>query len=103
MRSQPFDVEIDPAKVLFLCGDCDMDDAPRIGEAFQSLGEEERAEAVLDLGGVTYLGSAGLAVLIKIRNQYPDIRLRRVPPSVRRLLQVACLDGVFACQGELLA
>lgn len=92
----PFDVTVDPRGIICVAGECDMDDAPRLAEAVELLPDELRDEVIVDLGAVTYMGSAGLAALITLRNRHPGLRLRDVPDVVARLLAVATVDEVFA-------
>jgi anti-anti-sigma factor len=54
---------------------------------------------VLDLGGVPYVDSAGLAALVRIRNHFRDregaVVLRSCQPTVRHALQITRLARLF--------
>ena len=53
----------------------------------------------IDLSGVTFMDSTGLAMLVDIRNVASDagmeLRLDGTPPRVRRLLELTALDDHF--------
>lgn len=54
---------------------------------------------IMDLGGVTFLGAAGLgamvATLTRLHRVDGSLVLRSVPPRVARVLQIAGLDATF--------
>lgn len=57
--------EVDDAVVVEATGEVDLDTAPRLREAIAvALDEAADGACVVDLTGVTYLGSAGLTALV---------------------------------------
>jgi anti-sigma B factor antagonist len=88
----------DGARVLHVVGEVDTLTAPILRTRL----DEHLAEVellVLDLGDVTFLGSAGLAVLVAARDEAERLshRLRLVPGSriVVRALEATGLLGLF--------
>ena len=58
------------------------------------------AGLTIDLSGVTFMGSSGLAMLVQIRKAATDagmeLRLVRVPERVTELLEITALTDFFA-------
>jgi anti-sigma B factor antagonist len=80
-------------------GDIDASTAPDFqAELDRLLGEAVRY-FVLDLAGVGFMDSAGLASLVRlykrVRIGEGDVRLAAVPPQVREVLTLTRLDRVF--------
>ena len=92
------------AVVLRLAGELDMVTAPGFAEQVQThvtdRDEDGRAVAlILDLSGITFLGSAGLAVLAEARNlalaRAVDVRVVAQSRTVLRPMEVTGLDKVL--------
>lgn len=90
--------------VLRLAGELDMVTAPGFAEQVQThvtdRDEDGRAiSLVLDLSGITFLGSAGLAVLAEARNlalaRAVDVRVVAQSRTVLRPMEVTGLDKVL--------
>ena len=72
MHETPFDFRIEIEKigdqsVLLIAGDVDLATAPIVINKVESLFREPIAGLALDLGGVTFLDSSGIAALLKAR------------------------------------
>jgi anti-sigma B factor antagonist len=95
------------ASVVHVSGDVDMLTAPLFAEHVrqQLTGGGLAKSLVIDLTGVTFLGSAGLAVLAEARSAAEEqhIELRVVASSrlVLRPLQVTGLDKVLTIVADL--
>jgi anti-sigma B factor antagonist len=65
----------------------------RIGEC------QTEARFTIDLSGITFIDSTGLALLVRIRQAATDagmdLRLAGTPPRVSQLLEITGLDGPF--------
>jgi anti-sigma B factor antagonist len=90
------------AVVLHLAGELDMVTAPGFAEHVQQHvadGDQDGSSLVLDLSGVTFLGSAGLAVLAEARNlavaRAVQVRVVAVSRTVLRPMEVTGLDKVL--------
>lgn len=74
--------------------------APKLREQLDALLEKGVTRFVLDLSGVPFLDSAGMAVLVSLlkraRNQNGDVRLVwPVEAAARRILRLTKFDKVF--------
>jgi anti-sigma B factor antagonist len=92
-------IERDTARLAFsgdLLGETDGD---AIRRKFHDLVEGEVRRAVIDLGGVRHINSAGLgsliAALITMRKSGGDIRLARVGHNVQNIFVVTRLVQIF--------
>ncbi|MBN9100791.1 MULTISPECIES: STAS domain-containing protein [unclassified Pseudonocardia] len=90
-----------PGTVLLdVHGEVDTLTAPPLEQALSDLlAEQEADRLVVDLSGVTFLASSGLAVLIRAAHRAADrrLRLRLVTASraVRRPLQITGSEQLF--------
>lgn len=91
-------VEHDDGVVLEVIGDVDMATAPRLQGAFDRLLRHDQSLLVVDLDGVTFLGSVGLSMLLKAHASAGPGRLRVVAATraSRRAIEVTALDQVLA-------
>jgi anti-anti-sigma factor len=90
------------AVVVSVRGELDLATVPILRDGLDSLGEVSAAPSplVIDLTAVTFIGSAGLALLVEQHNKCKE---RNVPLAlvaagsvVPRAIQVTALDQVFA-------
>jgi anti-sigma B factor antagonist len=85
--------------VLEVQGEVDTLTAPRFSAAVDELMNDRASRLVIDLTGVTFLASSGLAVLIQAAHQAEErgARLRLVVSTraVRRPLEVTGTDQLF--------
>jgi anti-sigma B factor antagonist len=54
----------------------------------------------LDLTDVTFMDSSGLAVLVRIANQFGPLRVSGARPLVRRVIEVTGLTEILALEEE---
>jgi anti-sigma B factor antagonist len=68
-------------------------------EKVAALLQEGRRQLVLELGGVTYVDSAGLGQLVQVQltttGEGGTVKLANTGPRLRQLLAVAKLSGLF--------
>lgn len=73
-------------------------DSSQVEKADRIFSELVRATTV-DLGGLDYLGSAGIAVLVRaykrLHGEGHDLKLQNPKEPIRNILRVAGLDRVF--------
>ncbi|KAA9159769.1 STAS domain-containing protein [Amycolatopsis acidicola] len=88
----------DGLAVVVVGGDLDMLTAPRLRGVLDELLARSPKAIVVDLTSVEFLGSAGLAALMRAHEQAGDVRLRIVAPAreVHRAFTVTGLDEVLA-------
>lgn len=87
------------AVVLAVSGDVDMTSGPSLREEIHRQLAGSPTVLVVDLGGVTFFGTAGLGALVDGRNAAePDTALRLVVDNriVLRPIQITGLDQLFA-------
>ena len=88
----------DGAQVLVVRGEVDMESSPRLLAAIQA-GLHQGSAQVVDLAGVSYIDSSGIAVLVQglraARKHGLEFRLRRPSKQVTAVLQLAQLLQLF--------
>lgn len=91
-------VELPGARVLVVTGELDLASADEFVAAVTGSDMDEDA-VLLDLAGVTFMDSTGLAALITVRNSARDQGRRMVvesySPAVARVLELAGLADLF--------
>jgi anti-sigma B factor antagonist len=99
----PFTTQLvgDPPDVaLALVGELDIDGTSAFDVGLTSLFEVGPPVPVLDLSGLTFLGSAGLGALIRAQRTRPDLVLRGVRAAQRRVFEIAGVLGVLRIEPE---
>lgn len=99
-----FAVESTPAAsqvCVAVAGEVDVETAPRMRAALEDA-RRSALPVVVDLGAVTFMDSAGFSVLASAHRIAEaggsSLRLRAVPPRIRRLLAILGLDGVLTIE-----
>lgn len=89
----------DPANILPLEGEIDLHIAPRVESSLARITKTRPLHVVVDLSGVTFIDSSGLAVLIRAREdirQYGGkLTLSGIKEDVLAIFEMARLDQVF--------
>ena len=89
----------DPADILPLEGEIDLHVSPRVERAIASMIKKRPAQVVVDLSGVTFIDSSGLAVLIRamqdVQKYGGKLSLCGINSDVRSIFEMARLDQVF--------
>jgi anti-anti-sigma factor len=103
-----FTLDISPsggAVVITVTGEVDMGTSPRVWDAILSRSSSP-PEVVLDLAGVSFLDSAGLAVLIRghhhMTAQGGRLVLRNVSRPVGRTIDIAGLTKLLPVDGRVM-
>jgi anti-sigma B factor antagonist len=85
--------------VLTVTGDINMMTSPRMRAALMQAASEQPQRLVVDLEGVTYIDSSGIATLVealqRARRQGRQLVLRGLRESIKAVFQLARLDEVF--------
>jgi anti-sigma B factor antagonist len=96
--------------VLPLKGEIDLHVSPRVESSLASMIAKRPEHVVVDLSGVTFIDSSGLAVLIKAMQDLKEyggkLTLAGINNDVRSIFEIARLDRVFVIDprdDELLA
>ena len=85
--------------VLSLEGEIDLHVSPRVSISLRQMIEKKPKRLVVNLSGVTYLDSSGLAVLIEamqnVEKYGGKFALAGMQETVRSIFEIARLDQVF--------
>ena len=91
--------ERDRSKVLPLKGEIDLHVSPSVTASLNSMIEKKPQRLVVDLSGVSYIDSAGLAALIgamqKVEGYGGKFLLAGLQETVRSIFEISRLDQVF--------
>mgnify|MGYP006302426047 FL=1 len=81
-------------------GRVDSQTSPQLAEAFEEVNEDGQFKIVLDMGGVDFISSAGVRVLINAQKTCKrwnrgEVVLADVPPMIQEALELAGFDPLF--------
>ncbi len=86
-------------------GDIDLTASPVLRQELQKVQKNHPARLVVDLGGVTYMDSSGVATLVEAmqvsRRQSSDMVICRLQERVQSIFEIARLDTVFRIEPTL--
>lgn len=89
---------------LSVGGEIDLLTAASLVEAAGQPLDQKPSALVLDLAGVTFCDSAGVAALVKIYHRAAQagaqVRVRRPAEMVRHVLEISGVDRVITVEGE---
>ncbi len=93
-------VSTPPPEVLALEGEIDLHEAPNIKQKLQPLIQARSPRLLVDLAGVSYIDSSGLALFIEAMQRVQayggKFALCGLRPTVRTIFEIARLDQVFS-------
>lgn len=92
--------KVDSVRIIKMTGRLDPgDDADQLYEMVQRFVEENEINFLVDLRSVTYISSTGVGSLLKsyrsVLKQKGNVKLLSPSQSVRNILAISKLDGVF--------
>lgn len=94
------DRNVDGIDVVALKGRLVMADVPQVRQRLLATVERGNGKLVLDLGGVEFMDSSGLSVLVSVlkatRLRNGELVLLHLNPTVRSLIELTRLHRVFA-------
>ena len=97
--------ERDGWSVLQVGGEIDVATAPRLREQLIKLVNEQRFMIVVDLGGVDFIDSTGLGVLIgalkRVRTHDGNLVLVCTEPRIVKVFEITGLNQVFQIQSSV--
>jgi anti-sigma B factor antagonist len=89
-----------------LVGEIDVATAPSL-EAALSIAFSERGNVIVDMAGVTFMGSSGIGELVRARRRLlsvdGNLSVRNAPPCVRQVFTVCGLDELLAEHWDIAA
>ena len=87
------------ATICYIDGDVDINTAPSIKKTFDKALTKKAAKVVINLKGVNYVDSSGLATLVEIlknMRQYGGrLKLSNLSPKIKSLFEITKLDKLF--------
>lgn len=85
-------------------GDVNMKTAPKLREKIQEALKRKPQVVLVNLSGVTYMDSSGVAVLVEAiqwaRKEGIILSLQDISPAARSVLEVARVDKLFQVSGN---
>lgn len=90
---------VDPVKIVDVEGEIDLYSSPQLREALQNLTENKTPAIIVELDGVSYMDSSGLATLVEAMQNSADYKGRfmlcALGMEVRSVFELSRLDQVF--------
>ncbi|MBI3128168.1 MAG: STAS domain-containing protein [Candidatus Tectomicrobia bacterium] len=97
--------EIGKATLLQVSGEVDMSNSPQVREKLIGFIKKKAPAILVDLGGVTYMDSSGIATLVEGLQETMGyggkFRLVSLTPKVRQVFDLARLTDVFEIYPDL--
>ncbi len=92
-------------RIIGVSGDIDLYSSPQVREAILAAVKEKRNPLVVNLEGVTYIDSSGVATLVEglqlTRGYEGAFRLSGLSTRVREVFELARLEKVFAIYNDV--
>ena len=89
----------DGARWLILSGEWDQPDVLQLKSEYDKAIAAATGDVVVDLGGVTFIGTLGIGLLLTTRKKLfqngAALKLANIPATVRKSLEAMSLDEVF--------
>ena len=82
----------DGTPVIRLAGELDMTSADDIRAAIDGVLRRTPERVVFETSGLQFMDSSGIALLLSVAQQVPDVELRAPSPIVRRLIELTGLE-----------
>jgi anti-sigma B factor antagonist len=80
-------------------GDIDINSSPAIRDSFEKAVKEKAMKVLVNLNGVSYVDSSGLATLVemlkKTRAYGGKLRISNLAPKVKSLFEITKLEKLF--------
>jgi anti-anti-sigma factor len=80
------------ARVVTIAGELDISNVDKIERNWQSALDGTRDHIVFDLAELTFMDSAGLAMLLRAQDRGIDVTVRNPSTIVRRIIEVTGLS-----------
>jgi anti-sigma B factor antagonist len=88
-----FSIEVHEGRVV-VAGELDMASAPAMSQSILRLEAAAAAQFLLDLSGVTFMGSCAINELLRMR-ELLSLRVVAVSPQVQRVLDITDLSWLI--------
>jgi len=97
-QTPPLRVELgrdDGVPVIQMAGELDLSTADTARLAMAPALEGSPPRVILDLGGLAFMDSSGIALLVSLTQAETVVEIRKPSRSIRRLLEVTGLTDTF--------
>jgi anti-sigma B factor antagonist len=81
-------------------GDVDLSNAAQLAEAVSAAVERRPHRLVFDLADLSFIDSAGIAVLVTATNALKDVHIRNPSPIVSRVIELTGLAEVLPTEPQ---
>jgi anti-sigma B factor antagonist len=85
--------------VVRLTGEIDISNAEPIGDALEAIVGPDARQVVVDLEGLQFMDSAGIAMLLRTAARVDEVEIRNPSDVMRRIIECTGLTGVFRITG----
>ena len=107
-ESGELSIQVEPrgeAVVLSAVGDVDLAQSPELRESIKQALDSNPKKLVVDLGGVNYMDSSGVATLVealkRAKSGGASLVICSLAPAVLSIFEIARLDQVFNLAGSV--
>lgn len=84
---------------ILLAGELDQEDVLHLKGSFDKAVKGAKGDVVVDLGGVTFIGTLGIGLILSTRDTLEDrgltLKLANVPAFIEKTFKVMSLTEVF--------
>jgi len=84
------------APIVAVSGELDISNAATLEATVAALAAERPERLSFDLSGLSYMDSAGVAVLLGAVSKFKAVQLRDPSPAVRRVVEITGLTDVLS-------
>jgi anti-sigma B factor antagonist len=93
--------ETEPGRVtVHISGELDIVSVDHLNGQMDDLLAQAPAGIALDLTGLEFMDSSGLALLLRLTNRFGPCRVRGANPIIRRVIEVTGLAGILRLEGD---
>jgi anti-anti-sigma factor len=90
--------------VMIVQGALDLTEVPVFREVFERVAATDCPDVVVDLDGVTFVGSSGLGLLLQAHNDLEAVGrtfvVRGVGPAIRKAFEITHLDHLLEVEDD---
>jgi anti-anti-sigma factor len=81
--------------VVWLRGELDLSSVEDVRPVIDQVAEDQPARVVIDVGGLAFMDSSGLALLLTLAGRVGRVELRNPTAIVRRVIELTGLGGTL--------
>jgi anti-sigma B factor antagonist len=84
-----------------ISGELDIHSVDALGARIEDLLARPATRIDFELSDLEFMDSSGLALLLRVTNQFGPAHVRGAKPLIRRVIEVSGLDGVLQVDGPV--